>query len=323
MKVLVTGGMGYIGSQSVKALLNAGHQVIIFDNLSSGHQIESSAHLFKGDLTQLADIEKVCASTEFDAVMHLAGKIEVSESQTNPDCYYENNVLGTINLLHAIHKYKIKTLVFSSTAAVYADSEKSPLKEDAQVHPINTYSRSKLMVEQMLNDYHNAYGLKVVIFRYFNAAGASTDASMGESHTPESHLIPILIQKMLTKQVFKINGNDFTTPDGTAIRDFVHVMDIAKAHVLGLEYAEFENRYDIFNIGSGKGYSILEVVKALQEITGTEIQTEFGPRRTGESAMLTAAIDKASQVLAWKPEYSSLQTILQTALHWHKRESFK
>lgn len=320
MKVLVIGGSGYIGSHCVKALINSGHQVIVFDNLSNGHSDKySDSHLFQGDIRNIKDLDSVFKSTNFDAVMHFAAKIEVKESQIDPGLYYENNVLGTINILESMRKHKVNTIVFSSTAAVYGNPTESPIKETAEKKPINTYGKTKLIIEQMLEDYNNAYGLSAVIFRYFNASGAATDGSIGESHKPESHLIPILLDKLLNAKEFIINGNDFDTPDKTAIRDYVHVMDIAKAHVLGLEYAHFERPYQIFNIGSGEGFSIKQVIEQAEKLTGKELNVQFGPRRDGDPARLIADSTKLRDILAWNPEYSTLDTILQTALHWYKK----
>jgi UDP-glucose 4-epimerase len=232
MKVLVTGGLGYIGSHCVKALLNAGHQVIIFD--SGTPRPDLGAHCVQGDIRNRHDLEKVCQSTAFDAVMHFAAKIEVKESEENPGLYYENNVLGSINILETMRKHAIKNIVFSSTAAVYGDNPNVPLKETEIPNPVSVYGKSKLIIEQMLHEYHRAYDFHCVIFRYFNAAGASTDASIGENHQPESHLIPILIKKALTSQAITVNGQDFPTPDGTAVRDYIHVQDLAQAHkILG------------------------------------------------------------------------------------------
>jgi len=320
MKVLVIGGSGYIGSHCVKALINSGHQVIVFDNLSNGHSDKySDSHLFQGDIRNIKDLDSVFKSTNFDAVMHFAAKIEVKESQIDPGLYYENNVLGTINILESMRKHKVNTIVFSSTAAVYGNPTESPIKETAEKKPINIYGKTKLIIEQMLEDYNNAYGLSAVIFRYFNASGAATDGSIGESHKPESHLIPILLDKLLNAKEFIINGNDFDTPDKTAIRDYVHVMDIAKAHVLGLEYAHFERPYQIFNIGSGEGFSIKQVIEQAEKLTGKELNVQFGPRRDGDPARLIADSTKLRDILAWNPEYSTLDTILQTALHWYKK----
>jgi len=319
MKVLVTGGAGYIGAHTVKALVNSGHQVIVFDNLSSSKALNIDAHLVRGDITKREDLEKVFSATRFDAIMHFAVKTDVQESLSNPGLYYENNILGTINLLETARKHSIKTIVFSSSALVYGGSETAPFKEDAMCSPSSVFGKTMLVVEQILKDYNAAYGLRVVIFRYLSAAGASTDALLGEDHDPENHLVPQLINKMLKKEAFIVNGNDFSTPDGTAIRDITHVLDIAKAHVLGLEYAEFENKYEVFNLGTGQAVSVLDVIKKLEQIAGTEISIEYKEKLPGDLAVITVSIDKVQKVLGWEPQYSSLDTILQTALHWHKK----
>ncbi len=319
MKVLVVGGAGYIGSHTVRALQNAGHAVIVFDNLSAGQKGEQHAHVFKGDIRNRKDLEEVFSDKNFDAVVHFAAKIEVKESMIDPGLYYENNVLGTINILEAMRKHNVKTIVFSSTAAVYGMVEKVPVTEDDPKAPINTYGMSKLMVETIIKDYHRSYGLNAVILRYFNAAGASTDGTMGEMHDPESHLIPIMINKFLKDEALTVNGTDYPTPDGTAVRDYVHVQDLAQAHVLALEYADFEKAFNYFNIGTGTGYSIKQVIDTLQKITGKEVKVEYGPRREGDPAQLVASSDKIRKVLGWEPQYSSLETIVQTAYQWHKK----
>ncbi|MDQ3099544.1 MAG: UDP-glucose 4-epimerase GalE [bacterium] len=323
MKVLVIGGAGYIGSHTVKALQNAGHSVIVFDNLSAGHHEGSEhrheAHIVKGDIRNRKDLDEIFSGKNFDAVMHFAAKIEVKESMIDPGLFYENNVLGSINILEAMRKHEVKIIIFSSTAAVYGLPEEVPITEETKLSPINTYGDSKLMVEKIIRDYHRSYGLNGVILRYFNAAGASTDGSIGERHDPESHLIPILIKKLLKNESATINGNDYSTPDGTAIRDYVHVQDIAQAHVLALEYADFEKAFNIFNIGTGTGYSIKQVVEALEKVTGKELKVEYGPRREGDPAQLVASSDKIQKTLGWEPQYSGLETIIQTAYQWHKK----
>lgn len=322
MKVLVIGGAGYIGSHTVKALQNAGHSVIIFDNLSSGHNKEiENVHVVQGDIRSKKDLDQIFNGKNFDAVMHFAAKIEVKESMIDPGAFYENNVLGTINILQEMRNHDIKTIVFSSTAAVYGMPEHIPITEDSKLSPINTYGESKLMVEKIIKDYHRSYGLNGVILRYFNAAGASTDGSNGEMHNPESHLIPIMIKKLLHNEPITINGKDYDTPDGTAIRDYVHVQDIAQAHVLALEYANFEKAFNIFNIGTGNGFSIKQVVEALEKVTGKEMKVEYGPRREGDPSQLVASSEKIRQTLGWEPQYSNIETIIQTAYQWHKKHN--
>ncbi len=320
MKVLVIGGAGYIGSHTVKALQNAGHAVIVFDNFSAGHDKNTEhPHMFEGDIRNRRHLDEILVDKKFDALMHFAAKIEVKESMIDPGLYYENNVLGTINILEAMRKHAVKNLVFSSTAAVYGMIETVPVTEDAKLDPINVYGRSKLMVENIIRDYNQAYKMNAVILRYFNAAGAATDGSNGERHDPESHLIPIMINKLLHNEALTVNGQDYPTPDGTAVRDYVHVQDIAQAHVLALEYADFENAFNIFNIGTGTGYSIKQVIETLQKVTGKEIKVEYGPRREGDPAQLVASSEKIRKTLGWEPQYSNLETIIQTAYQWHKK----
>ncbi len=321
MKVLITGGAGYIGSHTAKAIANAGHQVIIFDNLSNGHEkLINNIHIVKGDIKNKRELEQVFTATDFDAVVHLAAKIDVKESQTDPGIYYENNVFGTINLLETMRSHEVKTIVYSSTAAVYGNTT-SPIKETTPLNPVSTYGKTNAMIEEILHDYHKAYQFSVVTFRYFNAAGASTDGQLGELHKPETHLIPLMIEKITTDQSFTIFGADYETPDKTPVRDFVHVMDIAQAHVLGLEHAHFEKPYEVFNIGSGTGYSVKQIIAAVEKITDKKLKVEQGPRRDGDASILTADIQKIQKMLGWKSEYSELDTILQTALHWYKKNT--
>jgi UDP-glucose-4-epimerase GalE len=320
MKVLVTGGAGYIGSHAVKALKNSGHQVVVFDNLSKGkREFVKDTALIEGDLRNRHDIDAAFAKSKFESVMHFAAKMEVAEGEADPGLYYENNVLGTINLLESMRHHKVGSIIFSSTAAAYGDAKTIPISEDEPTAPISTYGKTKVMVENILHDFYRSYQMPSVILRYFNAAGASVDGTIGEAHQPESHLIPILINCILHDKVATINGNDYPTPDGTAVRDYIHVMDIAQAHVLALEYAQFEKAHNTFNIGTGHGYSIKQVIETIEQIAGKQLNVKFGPRRVGDQPATYAKVDKIQSTLGWKPQYSDLPTIIQTAYHWHKK----
>lgn len=319
MKVLVTGGAGYIGSHTVKTLKNAGHQVVVFDNLSKGRrELIPDTAFIEGDIRNKHHIDEVFKNGKFDSVLHMAAHTEIKEGESDPGLFYEINVLGTINLLESMRSHHIDSFIFSSSAAVYGKAT-AAIKEDAPLNPLSTYGKSKVMVETILKDYYNAYKMPVVILRYFNAAGASIDNTTGEEHAPETHLIPVLIANALDGKVSTICGNEYQTKDGTAIRDYVHVMDIAQAHVLALEYAHFEKIHEIFNIGSGHGYSVKQVIEALEGVIGKELNIQFGPARVGDQPETSANIEKIQKILGWEPRYSDLTTILQTAYHWHKK----
>jgi UDP-glucose 4-epimerase len=325
--ILVTGGAGYIGTHAVKALEDRGFQVIILDNLVYGHRelVEANlkAKLVVGDLNDRTFLEQLFTSTKIDAVMHFAAFAYVGESVTDPAKYYQNNVVGTLTLLDAMRQHGVTNFVFSSTCATYGNPQTIPIAEDHPQHPINPYGAGKLTVERVLQDYDPAYGLKSVIFRYFNAAGADPDGLFGEDHNPETHLIPLVLQTAAGKRAsVSIFGTDYETPDGTCIRDYIHVTDLAQAHVLGLEYLLEHQVSQIFNLGNGSGFSVKEVIDTAKQVTGREISIEECPRRSGDPAILIGSSTKARQILGWKPEYADLTTIVKHAWNWHQHRHF-
>ncbi|HZL87157.1 MAG TPA: UDP-glucose 4-epimerase GalE [Pirellulaceae bacterium] len=319
MNILVTGGAGYVGSHAVRLLASRGHEVWIYDNLSRGHRAAAPAgRLITGDLADQTHILRVLQTNGIEAVMHFAALALVGESVTDPALYYGNNVVGSYQLLEAIRKAGVQRLVFSSTTATYGTPEKMPIAETTTQAPINPYGFSKLAVERMLDDYAEAYGLSFAALRYFNAAGASADGSIGEDHTPESHLIPIVLQVALGQRAsIAIFGDDYPTPDGTCIRDYVHVEDLADAHLLALERLGPGRRLKL-NLGTGKGYSVREVIDACRRITGNSIPAVVGPRRPGDPPELVADSSLARQTLGWTPKYNTIESIVETAWRWHQ-----
>ncbi len=320
MKILVTGGYGYIGGQTAILLKKKNHQVFLLDNLSQGkNKAVEKFPLFKVDLRDKKKVFEVFKRQKFSAVIHFAGLIAVGESMKKPDLYFENNITGTINLLNAMSEFKVKFFVFSSSAAVYGNPEKIPISEADLKLPTNAYGQTKLMVEQLLPWYENAFGMKNVCLRYFNACGASLDGKNGENHKPETHIIPLIMRTALGKQEkFLLFGNDYPTKDGTCIRDYVHVVDLAEAHLQAVEYLKANGPSQAFNVGTGKGFSNLEIVKMIQKITRVNFKFEFAPRREGDPAELVAGNKKIKQILKWKPKFSGLETIIETAYRWHK-----
>lgn len=324
MKVLVTGGAGYIGSVTTDHLLRAGHQVTVLDNLSHGHQelVPGDALFVQGDIHDRETL-RVVLSQEFDAVMHFAALIEAGESMKHPDVFFDNNVVGSQVLFSEVMNAGINRVIFSSTAAVYA-SKDEPLAETDTIQPANVYGQTKRMMEEMLWWYHTTLGLKACIFRYFNAAGASlldSPPRRGEAHQPESHIIPNILDVALGKKdTFTLFGDDYPTPDGTCIRDYIHVDDLARAHVLGLEALEMNRfSFDIFNLGNGVGFSNREVLEMARQVTNHPIPSTVIPRREGDAARLVASSEKARQILGWTPEYPELEPIISSAWDWHRR----
>lgn len=318
MAHLVVGGAGYIGSHMVKRLLASGEDVVVLDNLSKGHRAAAGrADFVRGDLLDRNALDELFASREIEAVYHFAALAYVGESVQDPATYYENNVTGSINLLEAMRAAGVGKIVFSSTAAVYGEPEKSPIAEDVFKDPINPYGRTKLAIEWLLEDYARAYGLKFAALRYFNAAGASSDASIGEDHEPETHLVPIILDVALGKRDhITVFGDDYPTPDGTCVRDYIHVEDLAEAHVLAMK--EIDNRNLNLNLGTGSGYSVKQVIDVAEKVTGRNIPREMGARRPGDPPELVASADRAGQILGWTPRVSDLETIIETAWKWHK-----
>ncbi|MEI6063004.1 MAG: UDP-glucose 4-epimerase GalE [Pseudanabaena sp. ELA748] len=321
--ILVTGGAGYIGSHAVKALQQDNYEVLILDNLVYGHQDIAEtlgAELIIGDTNDRALLDKLFSDRQITAVMHFAAYAYVGESVTNPAKYYRNNVVGTLTLLEAMIAANIKSFVFSSTCASYGVPEQIPITEDHPQRPINSYGASKLMVERILQDFDIAYGLKSVIFRYFNASGADPDGAIGEDHDPETHLIPLILQAALGKRdAITVYGSDYPTDDGTCIRDYIHVSDLAAAHVLGLQYLLDGHQSEIFNLGNGNGFSVKEVIDAAQQVTGKPINVVMGDRRAGDPPALVGSSAKARKVLNWQPQYADINLILQHAWQWHQK----
>lgn len=315
MKVLVTGGAGYIGSITSEILLDEGHEVVIFDNLGRGHReaVDARAEFIEGDLRNREDIRKAMGSVLPDAVMHFAAFALVGESMQDPMLYFRNNVLGGINLVESMIERGVKRIIFSSTCATYGQPERMPMTEDLPQRPTNPYGESKLMLEKVLNWEQERRGLQPVFLRYFNAAGATE--KLGEDHDPESHLIPnVLAVALGKKKSVGIFGDDYETPDGTCIRDYIHIVDLAQAHIIALTGSQT----GAFNLGNGDGYSVKQVVEVAREVTGHAIPAELAPRRPGDPARLIAAADKAKTVLGWKPKYPELRTIVQHAWNWHR-----
>ena len=319
-RVLVVGGAGYIGSHMVRLLLETGHEVVVLDNLSQGHPAAiGDAKLIKGDLMNADDLAAVFAAHRIDAVIHFAALITVGESVIDPGAYYRNNVTGTLNLLDAMRTAGVDKLVFSSTAAVFGNPQTERLCEDHPLAPINPYGWSKRMVEQVLTDMARAWGIKSVSLRYFNAAGAHPSGQIGEAHAPETHLIPVvLLAAVGLKDHLKLFGDDFDTPDGTCVRDYIHVCDLAMAHLKALEFMDEAPGAHAFNLGNGAGFSNLEVVQAARSVTGCPIPVELAPRREGDAARLVADSRRARDVLGWAPEFPDLETIIESAWAWHQ-----
>jgi UDP-glucose 4-epimerase len=322
--VLVTGGAGYIGSHAVLALKEAGYRVVVLDNLVYGHldivETVLDVEFVQGDISDRPMLDRLFESYPIDAVIHFAAYAYVGESVTNPAKYYRNNVVGTLTLLEAMVQAEVFKIVFSSTCASYGNPHQIPIPEDHPQSPINPYGMSKLMVEQILEDFDRAYGLRSVRFRYFNAAGADPQGRLGEDHCPETHLIPLILLTALgQREHITVFGTDYKTPDGTCIRDYIHVTDLADAHLLGLKYLLDDGETTVFNLGNGEGFSVKEVITAAREITGLPIMVEEGPRRAGDPAILIGSATKARKVLGWDPQYNQIEVILDHAWRWHQK----
>ena len=321
--ILVTGGAGYIGAHAVLALQKAGYQVIVLDNLSYGHpeliQDRLQAELLVADISDRAFLDNLFATRQIDAVMHFAAFIAVGESVQEPAKYYRNNVVGTLTLLEAMIAANIKKFVFSSTCAVYGMPKEVPMTENHPIQPLSPYAASKRVVEQMLGDFDQAYGLKSVIFRYFNASGAEPTGLLGEDHDPETHLIPLALLTTLKKREFlSIFGTDYDTPDGTAVRDYIHICDLADAHILGLEYLLEGGESNLFNLGNGNGFSVREVIETTKKVTGLPLPVKEGDRRAGDAPILVGSSEKAQTILGWQPQYADLEKIITHAWQWHQ-----
>ena len=317
--ILVTGGAGYIGSHTVRELCERGVDVVVYDNLSTGH-IESigDANFVKGDLFDTDLLRKTMREYGVDSVIHFAAYSLVGESMVNPAKYYHNNVAGTLSLLDAMLAENVKYLVFSSSAATYGDCGDGLITEDSPQNPTSVYGQTKLMMEQFMQDYDKAYGIKYVALRYFNAAGAHVSGEIGEAHSPESHLIPLILQVPNGKREFiSVFGDDYPTPDGTCVRDYIHVTDLADAHIRALEYLKKGGKSTHYNLGNGNGFSVKEVIDTVEKVVGKDIKRSIAERRAGDPASLVASSEKIQRELGWKPRFASLEDIVATAWKWH------
>ena len=321
MKILVAGGAGYIGSHTAKELIKEGFEVVVFDNFSTGKkELLVGGELFEGDLMHKESIKKALGSKNIEAVLHFASLIQVGESYADPRKYYTHNLITSLNLLDVMLEAGVKYFVFSSSAAVYGEPVQNPIPESHPLNPFNPYGQTKFFVEKVIQDYERAYGLKFISLRYFNAAGADPEGHLGELHDPETHLIPnILLFLLGKKKKFEIFGTDFPTKDGTAVRDYIHVTDLAKAHVLSLKTLLKSSQSEFINLGTNKGYSVLEIINKTEEITGEKVLYSESPRREGDVPVLLASREKAEKILGWKLYHSNIETIIETAWNWHRK----
>lgn len=322
--ILVTGGAGYIGSHTVKYLLQNNYNVIVVDNLVYGHKEAVLTENFEQiDLADKSALDKVFKKYKIDAVIHFAAYTYVGESATQPQKYYWNNVVNTLNLLDTMLENEVKNIVFSSTCATYGNPEYTPIDENHQQKPINVYGKTKLMMEQIMADYEAAYGLKYIALRYFNASGADAQGELGESHSPETHLIPLVL-KAIKDEIPQITvfGTDYDTPDGTCIRDYIHVEDLASAHMLAVEQLLNKEQSQCINLGTGIGTSVNEIIQAAENVTGKKVPVVYGERRIGDPAKLFASNNKAKEILKWSPKYTDINKIITTAWNWEQNKKF-
>ena len=322
MAILVLGGAGYIGSHMVDTLLSDGRDVVVVDNLLTGHRaaVPAGVPFYEVDIRDKAALREVFEKENIEQVVHFAASSIVPESMADPLKYFDNNTAGMIALLEVMLEFDVKQIVFSSTAATYGIPEENPIKETTPQNPINPYGESKLQMEHIMKWTDEAYGLKWVALRYFNVAGAKADGSIGEDHPVETHLVPIILQTALgQREKIMMYGDDYNTPDGFNVRDYVHVMDLANAHVLALDYLAKGNDSNQFNLGSANGFSVKQMVEAAREATGKEIPAEVGPRRAGDPDSLVASSDKAREILGWAPKYDDVKEIIKTAWTWHQK----
>lgn len=322
MAILVCGGAGYIGSHTVSELLDRNEEVIVVDNLQTGHQeaILEGTVFYQGDLRDEKFLQEVFAHNEIEAVIHFAADSLVGESVVEPLKYYDNNVNGALALLKVMKQYNVKKIVFSSTAATYGEAKNFPIQEGDPTVPTNPYGETKLAIEKMLKWSENAYGIRYVVLRYFNVAGAQMEGKLGEDHSPETHLIPIILDVALGKrESISIFGNDYDTGDGTCIRDYIHVTDLAAAHLLAVDKLHRDETSGTYNLGNGNGFSVKEVIDAARKVTGHAIPATVVSRRAGDPARLVASAEKAKQELGWQPKYPSLETIIKSAWDWFQK----
>ena len=321
MAILVCGGAGYIGSHAVHALVEKGEQVVIVDNLQTGHRgaLNPAAKFYEGDIRDASVLDKIFTENKIEAVIHFAANSLVGESMEKPLLYFNNNVYGMQVLLEAMVRHGVDKIVFSSTAATYGEPKRVPIHEDDEACPTNTYGETKLTMEKMMKWVSRANGVRYVSLRYFNAAGALPDGSIGEDHKTETHLIPLILQVPTGRRDhITVFGDDYPTPDGTCLRDYIHVVDLADAHVLALEYLRKGGASDIFNLGNGQGFSVKEMIAAAEKATGRSIKVEIGARRAGDPAQLIASSEKARAVLGWKPQFTDVEQVIGTAWKWHE-----
>ena len=320
-KILVPGGAGYIGSHTVKELIERKNEVVVVDNLETGYRaaIHPKAKFYQGDIRDRKFIDSVLDAEQVDSVIHFAANSQVAESMRNPLKYYDNNVGGTRVLLDSMVRHDVKRIVFSSTAATYGEPESIPIREDNRLSPINVYGETKLAMERMIHWASVAHGLLYVSLRYFNACGADLSGAIGEAHSPETHLIPLVLEVPNGKRKFiSVFGNDYDTKDGTCIRDYIHVTDLAQAHILAVEYLVSGGKNEVFNLGNGEGFSVLEVIRSAGKVVGRKIPFKIEARRPGDPAQLISSNEKARRVLRWDLKYSDMRTIIETAWNWHK-----
>jgi UDP-glucose 4-epimerase len=321
MSILVLGGAGYIGSHAVYQLIDQGYQVVVIDNLQTGHEqaVHPQSTFYKGDIRDKEFLRSVFQKEKIQGVLHFAANSLVGESMEKPLMYFDNNVYGTQVLLEVMNEFQVKNIVFSSTAATYGDQKVMPITEDTLTSPTNAYGETKLTMEKMLKWCSGAYGMKYVALRYFNVAGARPTGEVGEDHSPETHLIPLVLQVALGQREFiSVFGNDYDTPDGTCIRDYVHVEDLIAAHILALKYLENGGVSNVFNLGSSQGFSVLEIIETARIVTGHAIPEKMVPRRSGDPAKLIASSEKAKKVLGWSPKRTNIEQIIAVAWSWHQ-----
>lgn len=319
--ILVTGGAGYIGSQTVKHLTKNRYDVVVYDNLSTGHKaFVKDAVFVEGDIGDRPTLDQVFGKYEIDAVIHFAANAYVGESVFNPAKYYRNNVCNTFTLLDAMREHDVKRIIFSSSCATYGIPDTVPITEETVQNPVNPYGMTKYVVERMLADFKKAYGFNFVSLRYFNAAGADMDGELGELHDPETHVIPLMLESVYSQKAkFTLFGSDYDTSDGTCVRDYIHVDDLADAHVKAVKYLDANRHHDYLNLGTGKGVSVLELVNTVESVTGIKVKIEYCGRRSGDPAELVASNSLAKAELSWSPTYSSIENIVSTAWQWFKR----
>lgn len=324
MAVLVTGGAGYIGSHAVRELVRTGHEVVVYDNLSAGHRtaaeiaVGTSGRLIEGDIRDGEQLRRTLGMAKIDAVMHFAASLSVADSVKDPIGYYANNVTGALSVLESMVSAGVQKLVFSSTAAVFGNPERTPIAEDHPTRPINTYGETKLAIERALPHFDRAYGLRSIALRYFNAAGADPEGLLGEDHDPELHVIPRALDAAVGRSTFQVFGEDYETPDGTCLRDYIHVTDLASAHVLALKALSGGAASTVYNLGNGQPTSVREVLDSVERVTGRPVPYTKGPRRPGDPAILYASSDRIRRELGWQPRYEAVDTIVETAWHWRK-----